>query len=266
MKRVSARVIVNDLLTQFGFTSLVEADIFDFIGDAIKLIGYGLHQEVLYTQTNIDFFKIHYPCNCIKFLNAYHNGKLLERKHCTKGYNNKPFGWLEEVLIDDIKLIQVRDKIIALENQDIEELEARELLLRDVIKSFDFIQGYNKKVHLDDHNWIKEGKNVIETSLEQGNVYLEYIGMALDEEGIPLLYDEVRYLNAIKYYCTFILIQSGNVHPTISYEKAEQLQTRWILKAQNYHRRFDAESAQQFRAVWTNVLHEATKHYKYSNR
>ena len=264
LPRISSNYIVNALLTEYGFTNLNEADIYDYIGDAISLIGHGLHQDVLYTQAKIDFFRIHYPCNSTQLLNVYYNGKIIPRKSCRNDEENRPFGWLENEIIDDVKLIQVRDSITALEDQSQEDIEDRELLLRDIIRSFDFIHKY-KKVQIDRSKWIDPKVNIIETNIEEGTVYIEHLGIAVDDEGIPMVYDEIHYLTALKYYCVFILIQSGIKHPVISYGDALSLKDTWIGKAKNYSKRLDAVKAHAFKSNWTNVLRGSSGKYKYRN-
>lgn len=263
-KRVSCSYILNSLMTEFGFKNLNSSDIFDYIGDCIQLIGHGLHQEVQYHQTNIEFYRIHYPCNMTQFLNVYYNGKIVARKSCKRNHENRPFGWIESAIVDDVKLIQVRDSITALEDQSQEEVEARELLLQDIIKSFDFVHKY-KKVQVDNSNWVNPTENLIETSIEQGTVYIEYQTIAVDEDGIPLLFDEIKYLNAIKYYCAFILIQSGIKHPVISYGDALALYKDWIGQAKNEAKKLTPLQAHEFKTNWTNVLRGSSGKYKYRN-
>lgn len=264
MKRVSSKYIINSLQSEFGFKNLNTSDVFDYIGDAVQLIGGGLHQDILYKQAKIDFYKIHYPCEVNEVLNVYYEGKIVSRKHCKVNSASRSFGWIENQITDDVRLLQLRDRITALEDQSQDELEDREKLLGDIIKSFDFVHKY-KKVQIDNNKWVNFRENIIETNIEEGVVYLEYLSIAVDEEGLPILHDEIKYLNAIKYYCTFILIQSGVKHPVISYGDALSLKDIWIARAKNENRKLDTVTAHNFKSNWTNILKGSSGKYRYSN-
>lgn len=263
--RISSDYIVNTLMRRFGFKNLNVADIIEHIGDVVGLLGYGLHTRVEYKQVPINFFRISYPCNTVEFYNVYYKGRKVNRKTCNKNpyAHSNPFSWLETVVTSNIQHITTLDKIKeTLSSED--TLDDREDLLSEVIDSFSVIDKYNS-ILIDDSNWIEPKKNIIETSIEQGNVYVEYSTFALDDRGYPYLHNEQRYLDAVVYYCSAMLIQSGYIHPTISLPFAIERMETYIARARNYEKRFTEEQANAFKNSWTNLLKDSHNNYKYSN-
>lgn len=258
MKRVSSDYIINRLLSEFGYKNISKNDIYEYIGNAIQQLGYGLFETVEYKQFPISFYKIAYPCDSIKVLNVYYKGKLIPPKTC-RNYNNvSPFGWLEEKVVTGLTHLAI---------EQFDNLQFgldREKLLAEVIDSFSVIEKQNRVI-VDESKWIEYKETHIGTSIEEGNGYLEYTTFALDENGVPLLHDEIHYLNAILYYCSFILIQSGYVHPTINYMNALELKDMHFGKALNYERRMTEQQRESFKNTWTNVLNNSTQLNKYSN-
>jgi len=262
--RISSDYINNSLINRFGFKNLNNTAIIEHIGDVVSLLGYGLHTRVEYKQVPINFYRIPYPCNTVEFYNVYYKGRKLNRKTCDKNpyQHSNPFSWLETVITGNINQITTLDIQTTLQNED--TLDDRASLLEEVIESFSVIDKYNSTL-VDNSNWIEPKKNIIETSIESGNVYVEYSTFALDSRGYPYLHNEQRYLDAVIYYCAAMLIQSGYIHPTISYESAMNKMETYIARARNYERRFTPEQAQEFKENWTNLLKDSQSNFKFSN-
>lgn len=262
--RINCDYITNRLIRSFGFRNITTSNVIEDIGDVIGLIGYGLHTNTIYRQVPINFYRIAYPCDTIEFYNVYYKGRKVNRKTCNNNpyIHSNPFSWLETVITSNINQITTLDIETTLQNND--TLDDRAELLREVIESFSIIDKFNS-VQIDQSNWIEPKKNIIETSIESGNVYIEYSTFAVDSRNYPLLYNEQRYLDAIVYYCAAMLIQSGYIHPTISYESAMDKMERYLAKARNYERRFTVEQAESFKANWTNLLKDSQNNFKFSN-
>jgi hypothetical protein len=257
-KKITADYIINRLLSEFGFKNISKTDIYEFIGTAVQELGYGLFEDIVYKQAPINFFRIAYPCDSLQVLNVYYKGKILPPKRCNDYQKISPFGWLEEVVVSGLNHLSV-------ENFDTLEYGLdREKLLSEVIDSLAIIQNQNR-VLVDTSNYVEYLDKFINTSIEEGNVYLEYTTFALDENGVPYLHDEIKYLNAILYYCAFILIQSGYQHPTISYPNALELKNLHFTKAVNEERKMNSIQKRAFLSTWTNVLKDSTKDYKFNN-
>jgi hypothetical protein len=259
-KRISADYVLNSLINRFGFKGINDTAVFENIGDAINLIGYGLHLETKYKQVEINFYKIPYPCDCVNFYNAYYKGRKLLRKTNRKiNETSNPYSWLENTITANIKQINTLDIEETLQNQD--TLDDREDLLKQVIESFSVIDTWNS-VQIDNSNWIEDKSNIIETSIESGNVYLEYSVFAVDERGVPYLYDEQRYLDGVIYYCAAMAIQSGYQHPTISYPMAMDNMERYLARARNFEKRLTPIQAGNFKDTWTNMVSDLNYFYE----
>jgi len=87
-----------------------------------------------------------------------------------------------------------------------------------VDNSVDYASHGNATYHVDPP-WIK-------TSFEEGEFLLSYLAIPVDEEGFPMIPDEVSYKEACFWYITMKLMLGGFVHPNreITYGFAEQ---RW---------------------------------------
>lgn len=248
MKRITADIIINRLLTEFGYKDLNKLDIYEYIGWAISEIGYGLDQEIAYAQAAVDFHKIPYPCDMIMYLNCYYKGKVLPRKGSILPYNQGAFDYLQSTIQDRITLLSETDLRLELERTG----ENRDAIISEIIESYKLIKSEEISVDLD--NWAFPEENLIKTSLEEGNVWLQYTKVSTDSNGIPYIYNEVNYINAILYYCSFILIQRGYIHPSINYATATELKDRYFLRARNYEKRMDEEQKLDFINNWSVAI------------
>lgn len=261
-KYVSSKVILRRLKAEFGFNNFSEFDIYDSIGDCISLLGYGLSHKVKYTSALVDFGRIEYPCDLLSLHIVFHNGFIVPPLHSScksSGFQNDgELPYLENEIIQKVTFLQSKDLQTALEEQTSEDQEERENLINDIVRSYKLLTNETKpskfKLKVSDRYWINPTDNIIKTNLPDGKITLRYYTLAKDEEGLPLIYNEIRYVNAILYYCAFILIQSGHVSPTVSYIDAFKLKEKHIQRAINYESRFTEESAKKFAAVWTNML------------
>jgi hypothetical protein len=75
--------------------------------------------------------------------------------------------------------------------------------------------------------------NGIITHLESGVVRFHYEAFPIDDEGFPLIPDQIDYMEAVQWFLMRCIILSGTPHPSIDFKMADQLWVRYCTKAQN---------------------------------
>jgi hypothetical protein len=75
--------------------------------------------------------------------------------------------------------------------------------------------------------------NGIVTHLEDGVVRFHYDAFPVDDEGFPMIPDDINYMEAIQWWLMRSIILSGTPHPTINFQMADNLWVRYCQKAQN---------------------------------
>jgi hypothetical protein len=73
----------------------------------------------------------------------------------------------------------------------------------------------------------------IVTHLPSGTIRIHYDAFPVDDEGFPMVPDDINYLEAIQWWLMRSIILSGTPHPSINFQMADQLWTRYCTKAQN---------------------------------
>lgn len=103
-------------------------------------------------------------------------------------------------------------------------------------------------------DWYTLNPNYIHTSFESGTIYVFADTIAVDNEGYPLVPDEVLHKEAIKWYILMMLLAKGYKHPVFKYEDAEK---RWMLyypQAQNAGNFPSIDEYESFRQMWTALI------------
>lgn len=83
------------------------------------------------------------------------------------------------------------------------------------LKSADLIVPYNG----DTPTYTING-NYINTSIRNGEIHMMYKAFPTDEDGFPMVSDEISVRTALFFYILKQMILGGYVHPTFTYDKA----------------------------------------------
>ncbi len=69
--------------------------------------------------------------------------------------------------------------------------------------------------------------NVITTSYQTGVVYVQYLGIPLDEEGFPMIPDNINYLDALMWKCAYQLSIKGYVFKSTQLNNFQYVESKW---------------------------------------
>ncbi len=64
----------------------------------------------------------------------------------------------------------------------------------------------------------------IKTNIKEGEIVLAYTAMKLDEDGFPLIPDNISYKSALTWYIVYMMLLGGYNHPKLRWQDAED---RW---------------------------------------
>lgn len=69
--------------------------------------------------------------------------------------------------------------------------------------------------------------NVITVSYQSGTLYLQYLGIPLDEEGLPMIPDNINYLDALKWRCALGLSSRGYTFKQAQFNDYKYIKSMW---------------------------------------
>lgn len=179
-------------------------DMFEWGAEAMEFIGAAKHLEDRAWEACIEDYKSLLPCDIVEIQQVSYCGYPLQPKSSTYGIPHTP--WTAEVQDHGI----LADRII-----DGNQL-AGEPIQYNGIHSYEIIGGY------------------IKTSFRTGELIVYYKGMPVDEEGFPLIPDEINCREAIFWYIFRMLLLGGFSHPTINFEYAQVMWEKYCRQARSY--------------------------------
>jgi len=107
--------------------------------------------------------------------------------------------------------------------------------------------GYNSK-----ENYHLNG-NQLKTSFNSGLVLVAYKGLPLDEDGYPLVPDDVAFKEALFWYITKKLALTGK-NLIVDYQTAEQRWLKRCTQARNRAKFPDLDEYEKFLQSWTKMV------------
>ena len=98
--------------------------------------------------------------------------------------------------------------------------------------------------------------NYIRTSFQEGEITLYYKALPVDEEGYPLVPDNVYYRKAITWYIFSMLILGGLERAGFNYLQADDAWREAMIQAQNDAAYPTVDQAEAFRRSWVRLVPE----------
>ncbi len=115
-----------------------------------------------------------------------------------------------------------------------------------------------------DYNfYIQDG--YLNSSLKEGKLCLTYLSIPIDEEGYPLVPDDVYFDKALKSYCTYMLdkIQfRKGLLPDAIYKESKQDWLFYVNSARGSANMPDASKLDKIQKIWVRLI---PKPHSYSN-
>lgn len=107
--------------------------------------------------------------------------------------------------------------------------------------------------------------NYIVTSFESGTIKIYYDAFPVDDEGFPLMPDEVHYKEALTFYCLYKLLGRGYQHPVFNYESAFNQWMYYKVRAINKGKNFTKDRLKMFEVNWVKFWPHYHARYDTSN-
>lgn len=265
--QISANAIIGRALSSFNISDAnIKYNALEWIGDCIELIGYHVGFVNKLEKVEVNFHKIPKPCDLflLNFI-VYNGAKLLHGRKPNLTRIRYGLDPLAEELVRLVDQKDILDTVVEDYNEDtcsteikeIQNLEEQRLIVK-INALYDFVKRsdtycFNDEYYLD-------GVNCFDTSIEKGFVYLGYKAFPLDEEGIPLVVDEVKYKNALEYYIMKKLTEGGYKHTVLSPEYIISESNKKIAQARNEHLKMSYAQMDNFVSKWTNMLFTLNPH------
>lgn len=249
-KLISCKSIVRNMINLFNMPSGLQYDCIIWIGDAIEHIGdFNFTNKV--KRIIVENGTIEIPCDfhSDNFL-IYDNHRLNKNNRNINPHFSHKLGALSPEVVELNELLKVEIK-------DDCDNELLGLNTESLNKKIDNIATWLSKRTQEycSNYYYKEGENCYKTNIPDGNyVYLFYKGFAVDDEGFPLIKNEVKFREAIEFYCMWKLTLKGYKHPSLNIKEIYELQRKSMAQATNQQLKLTWEQLDDFTSNWTNML------------
>lgn len=115
-----------------------------------------------------------------------------------------------------------------------------------------FVKSIND-LPVDLQNSYNLNPNYIRTSFKEGKVIVYYLGIEVDNEGLPKVPDIYEVKEAISWYVMYRMLLRGYKHPVITYDKAEAKWNEFMPKAQNACNFPDIDAMETFKKSYMGL-------------
>lgn len=223
-KLVSCKTILSKLYRDLkpGISSW-ETDAIEWIGEVVEFIGFtGIFPKKTVTLKVRDF-KAAFPCDFYQLIEVVYKGERL------------PYG---EAFEQTDYLASTSYDVHQAKNPDFPNVVSR--FVHDLPKP----QG----------NYYLINSGNILTSFEHGEIELVYDAFSVDEDGYPMIPDNIYFKDAAFWYVLKQMILGGYTQTPIKYEYAN---TSWLIaktKAENELAFPTPEKAEHFRNMWVRMI------------
>lgn len=248
---ISSKTVLGKIPSRFGIQIDSIPDCIEWVGDAIAEIGYHIGFVNQLRKVKISNYKIELPCDFHSLNYFIYKGKKLKYgfPENTNRYYEDTVSELDEVLsmFNNSNLeITVNDCCIDIDAEDKEySLETLNKRVNHLLKPL------AKIPYTTDYYYTNSGQGY--STNAEGFVYIFYKAYPLDNEGFPMIVNEIKYRNAIMYFIVKCLLTTRK-HPVLDYPTIKRESDSWIDKAANEHSKFTMDEMDDFAANWTNML------------
>lgn len=240
-KLINAKSIIANVSLQFNLTGtnwIPKA--YEWIGLALQGIGGRPHLERVKWETKAKNHRVPFPCNLTHILSIEYKGKPLElslqNRHMSFNF--------------DFSEMNSNNKIFEGEYPNLQESQDDEYTI--VAGNYD-VKNINRSVG---GNWYYLNNNTIITSFASDDLIVYYEGVALDEEGYPLVPDSFDHNQAISFFILYMYLSNGNTHP--AWKIADVYQMWETYRQRAYGRAVTPTLAEQqaFTNAWARIVND----------
>lgn len=232
-KVTSALSIVGRVYTQLRPQGLCsEADMIEWIGEALDHIGVGCHLESKKAKIEIKDYKGLVPCD-FYILDmivgvSYNNSNFVanttvDNFNFSSGFSSNKTG-SNQALVPN-------NSPFPFQNSD------------NKAPNYGSFAG-NAKIE-----W-----PYVKASFEKGVVYMAYQGFGLDKHGYPLVPDNISFKEAFFFYIFKNLIMRGYQHPEFNWDKADYQWKFYCSQARNSYNMPDVPQMEALMQSWVRLI------------
>lgn len=248
---ISSQTILSKIPSRFGIKIESIPDCVEWIGDAIGEIGYHIGFVNQIRKVKVTNYKIELPCDFVALNAIYYNGKKL--KYGLPETNNRNTQSTTSEFDEVMSMINNSNLEIKLNDCCIDvNAEEKEYSLELLNKRVNHLLEPLRNIKYDTDFYYTNSGQGYSTNAE-GYVHIYYKAFPIDEEGFPLVVNEIKYRNAIMYFIVKCLLTTRK-HPVLDYPTISRESDLWIDKAANEHSKFTKDEMDKFAANWTNML------------
>lgn len=246
-------------MSRYGVT-ISKSDGIEWIGDAIEEIGYhvGFYNKI--EKVSVINYKIQVPCDFISLNYFIYKGEKLTYGIPTKPVNTyEPSAEYNEVVSmfsNSTMKLELNDCCV-----DINQ-EEKEYHLETLIKRAKYLETELNYIPLSQTYYYTNSGKGFGTNAKD-SVHIFYKAFPLDEDGYPLIINEVKYRNAITKFVLLCLLSNGYKHPVLNYPTVLEESNQAIRIAANEHYKMNNEELDLFAGNWTNMLFRINETYNY---
>ena len=230
-KYISIKNLMSRLLRNPLMNDLNDSDAASYIADALRLIEAPLAFEEKVEYIDIVDYRGELPCDIIYIQQTQKVKEVIDRVNPQSGYNHN-YGYESMRYATDTFHVD----IVADDSPDLQK---------------------NSSTSLDYDNTYKVQSNLIYTSFREGKVRMSYRGLMLDDEGFPMIPDNVKVEKAIenhiKYEYYTILWEMGKISDKV-YNKVCQERDWYIGGANTSLQLQTLDQAESMKAMLTRTI------------
>ena len=266
-KLISSQQVIAKAIRDFNITIDNKYDAVEWIGDAIQEIGYHVRFINKIRKVKIENFKIQIPVDFFSLNYFFNKGKKV--KYGNKQNTNDTIHWKGNT----VRMNNYEDRI---------ESSAPVLVIKHICDEVDkcgntvdvkpaditYIEKHcsSQPCHLD-YYYLNDNCGGYTTNIDEDYCYMYYRAFPLDDEGFPMVVDEILYVKALVHAILLRAIATGSKTqlPEFNYMLVHKLWEKAMVQASNHHAKFSEESFEAFARDWTNMSFRMKESYNQHN-
>lgn len=242
-KLISVNEVIGKLKIDLEYLTIFNEDhMIEWVARALQNIG--SYNQLIMKEANIEI-KNHkglLPCDCYKVYDYLKVTSLSNTLHYNIG-NYKDDAHLSYYLAkiaeykelinqsSDVEQIKVWSNLVAelqvtINNDPVKLIGGESINNRQLYSNSTLVGNIEANKHY--NNDIKVEFDVITTGFSEGYVNVKYLALPVDEDGFPMIPDDISYYEAIYWYvCMQLSLQGRLNNPQLNYQICRQ---EWKLK------------------------------------
>lgn len=143
-----------------------------------------------------------------------------------------------------------------------------------IVNSDNQYNSFNKQLIGDTNKELNRNKHsdrdynitgtIITTSFRTGKLYIEYLGIPLDEDGLPMIPDNINYLDALMWKCAYQLALKGYTFKNAKLNDIDFTKDKWgryCIQARANMNMPDNDTMERLKNIMVRFKPDLNQHY-----